>query len=104
MSVFYDHLLDLAAAERLVGRYLPDPAERAQVLEVLDASLHHVVMETIFNALPIDAHELFLVQFKDNPTADHHLTFLRRYAPDIEEQIRERARVSQKHFLDAIHE
>jgi len=103
MSVFYDYLLDLPAAESTLAEYLSDADERGRILQLLDASLHHVALDTIFRVLPADAHEVFLVQFHAKPNDEHHWVFLRRFAPNIEDLIRDNAMTSQKQFLDAIH-
>lgn len=103
MTLFYDNLIDMPALDAELAAYLPDARERAEVLAILDASLHHVVMDTIFAALPTGEHELFLVRFQDDPGAPTHLDYLRRFEPEIEARIREAAETSKRQFIDTIH-
>lgn len=103
MTLFYDDLIDLPELDSQLAAHISDPTERAEVLAILDASLHHVVMDVIFTALPTDQHELFLVQFHSKPADRAHFDFLRRYHPTIEEAIREAAATSKRQFIDTIH-
>jgi hypothetical protein len=103
MTLFYDHLIDLPALDAELAAYLPDPTERAEVLTLVDQTLHHVVMDTIFTAIPVDQHEVFLVRFHEQPDAPTHLEYLRQYQPEIEDQIRLAAEASKRQFIDTIH-
>src|ERR1044072_2162331 len=103
MNVFYDHLVNLQSLRPQLRLLLNDEAQVEEVLRELDHALHHVVMEVIFTALPSHAHENFLLQFKSDPNNARHLIFLRRYAPAIEDHIREASEQSKQKFLDTIH-
>jgi hypothetical protein len=88
MNMFYDDLLDLQSLDAELAVYLPDDGERQEILSILDATMHHVVMEAIFTNLPQEQHEIFLVLFRDVPEDSTHFDYLRQYQPDIEEVIR----------------
>ncbi len=103
MIIFYDHLLDLETLDQELSAYLPDAQERAEIVSIMDASLHHAVMDVIFTSLPTDAHELFLMQFHADPGAPEHFDLLRRYRPLIEDDIRSTAHTTKRQFLDTIH-
>lgn len=103
MTIFYDDLIDLGALDQELTSYVEDPAERAEIIEILDQSLHHVVMDVIFRNLPADVHELWLVQFTEDPSRVEHLDFLRQYQPTIEDMIRVAATESKQRFIDTIH-
>ncbi len=103
MIPFYDHLLDIDGLQQELATHLPDDAERAHILGLLDASLHHVVMDVIFTTVPVAMHEVFLVRYNEDPSSDDHLEFLRQFNPTIEEAIRYAAKHSKRQFIDAIH-
>jgi hypothetical protein len=103
MTVFYDHLVDLVAIEAELTKVLPDAQHRAHIMEMFDATLHHVMLDVVFEAIPVAHHEPFLVQFWEDPSQEGHMTFLRQHAPNIEENMRVAAEASCRQFIDSIH-
>jgi hypothetical protein len=103
MSTYYDHLIELHLLEEELKQHLPKEQERQEVMNIFDSTIHHVVLDVVFQKIPIEVHELFLVRFHAEPAASHHLSFLRQYAPDIDEHIREAAAFHRKQFIDTIH-
>ena len=103
MKLFYDHLTQLDSLRPDIERYLTVPEEIEEVLAQLDHAMTHDVLRVILLALPQSAHEEFLLRFKEDPSSEHHLVFLRQYEPEIEEHIRQISQRSKQQFLDAIH-
>jgi hypothetical protein len=103
MNVFYDHLTDWEALDTQLQAYLPEARERAEVLRIFDATLHHVVMDTILQALPADLHELYVAGFRENPADPRHLIFLRQHAPTVDSLLEVATQTAQRQFIDTIH-
>lgn len=103
MSVFYDHLVGLEEVNQALQQYIPDEAERESILQLVDQTVHHTVLETIFSLLPHNQHEVFLLRFKEDPASHTHLSYLRQFSPEAEHHIRAAIHQSHQTFIDAIH-
>lgn len=104
MIIFYDHLLPWDELDAELARRELSDDERRELLRILDASLHHTAFNVIFQGLPNNLHETFLVRFLEDPASGDHLPYLRQHLPHIEDELRlagERAKIQ---FIDAIHD
>ncbi len=102
MHVFYDHLTDLNEVQTILSSQL-QPEQVDEILALLDEALHHHVFQVVLDAIPLQTHDQFIKQFAADPSSVDHLTFIRQYAPDIEDQIRIVSQRENQRFIDAIH-
>jgi hypothetical protein len=98
MSVFYDHLLEINDLDRELEELALDYHEKAHLLDILDSTLHHAVMDTILSEIPTHSHHEFLQNFAISPHDPAHLEFLVVHSPQIETKIRDKARRTKEKF------
>lgn len=87
MSVFYDHLVGLDEIHNELLNFNLPTREHYHLLQIVDSTLHHEVLNVILLEIPQEAHEHFLVEFHNRPADPAHLEFLRQYSPEIEDKI-----------------
>jgi hypothetical protein len=100
---FYDHLLDYAALEAELEAFLPEQRHRLEIIDLFDATIHHVILDVVFEHLPTAHHELFIMRFWEDPSHHGHMSFLCQHVPDIEERLRTAVESSRRQFIDTIH-
>src|SRR3990172_4188271 len=88
MSVFYDHLINLDDLHQELLEFKLAVGEHYQLLQLADSALHHEVVGVCLDCLPIEQHENFLLQFKNQPNDPEILVLLKENDPEIENKIR----------------
>ena len=101
-KLFYDHLINIKEIIVVLDEYAIEDKEKQQILETIDETIHHHVLDVIFTHLPREHHEEFLEKLAVQP---HHASLMEfiqeRTDRDMEAEIRE----SFKRFLkELIHD
>lgn len=103
MSLFYDHLVGLEEVHNhLLDLNLPTK-EHWELLEIIDSTINHEILNIILIELPKQHHEAFLIAFKKAPHDKKHLKFLKKHAPEIEDKISQVAIELKSRIIDNIH-
>ncbi len=87
-KLFYDHLVIIEEVVALFDERNIPKDEQAELLEIIDRTMHQEILATIFANLPRKHHETFLIHFHTIPEDKKILEFLKeRITTDIEKQI-----------------
>ncbi len=87
-KIFYDHLIVIEEVIAVLDEHKLDSEERKELLQLIDETLHHEILDVIFTHLPKEKHELFLTRFHQAPHDVKLLEFLQEVtAVDIEKEI-----------------
>ena len=88
-KLFYEHLINMNRLKLKLDEYSLSDDEKKELLQSIDATIHHEVMNVILKKLPNDYHEEFLEGFTSAPHQHKHLEYLRKHsAGDIEKELR----------------
>ena len=99
-KVFYDHLIFIEEITSELDS--ADPEEREELVDLIDQTLHHHVLDLILTHLPQEQHQDFVTRLH---TAPHDVTiidYLKIHIPDIESKITTHAAKIKKHLLSDI--
>ena len=75
-KIFYDHLVILEEVDTEIKSIAEFPEEKEELWKLVDEIVHHRVMISILDKLPIEHHEEFLTRFHEAPHHDSHIDFL----------------------------
>lgn len=90
--LFYDHLVEWKKLDDVLLSLELDKEERMTLLELAEESIHTEVLILIFEELPREHHEEFLLAFHAAPHDVMHVMYLRgKGIDDIEHRIHLRA-------------
>jgi uncharacterized protein YejL (UPF0352 family) len=99
-KLFYDHLIVIEEVVAVLDEHKLKSGDRAKILELMDATLQHEILDAIFTYLPREKHEEFLEKFHRAP---HDLTlmqYLKDNSPvNIELAILDRANKTKRKLL-----
>lgn len=107
-KIFYDHLIVLEEVETEIKNIAQSPEEKEELWKLVDDIVHHRVMISILNKLPIEYHDEFLTRFREAPHHDSHIDFLNDKIAtgpeeeDIEEIIKREVKTLEKELLQEI--
>lgn len=102
-QLFYDHLIVIEEVTAVLDEHGLTKEERAELLNLIDQTLHHEILDTIFTHLPKDKHETFLTRFHACPHDVKLLVFLQEETRiDIEKEILKTANRVKRHALSSI--
>lgn len=102
-KVFYDHLVVIEDIEVEISKHEIETTARAEIMAIVDETLHHHVLTVIFDHLPKEHHERFLTRFAKAPHDETLLSFLKEHtATDMEKVIRDYARKIKREILQEI--
>ncbi len=90
-KLFWDHLIHF---DELIHelRELPfSSEEQAGLINLIDSTFHHHIMEEIMSALPKAEHDRFMQMLSERPSDQEILVYVMRFAPDIEARIKNRS-------------
>lgn len=90
-KLFWDNLIHL---DELIHelRQLPfSSEEQAELIELIDSTFHHHLLEEILSALPQKEHETFMAMLADRPYDKEIILYLARFVPDIEARLKNRS-------------
>lgn len=103
-TFFYDHIVIREEIEYVLNSYRLDSAEKDELIEIIDSTLSHHVLNVILSLLPKDKHIEFMSGFRDNPSSDTHLEYLKNHAhPEIEKEIKNQIRKVKSDIISEIH-
>ncbi len=102
MSVFYDHLVGLDEIHNEILELNLPTRKHYSLLQIVDSTLHHEILNIILLEIPIGVHEQFLIEFRNSPDKTSHLDFIRLFSPHIEEKIRASASTTKAKLLEEI--
>lgn len=89
MKVFYDHLIPWQRVDAYIRNLSLSPEERLEIVEIIEETIHTEVLIIIFENLPSEKRESWLVKFHAAPHDTTHLHFLCNHAhPQIEMKIK----------------
>ncbi|MBI2404816.1 hypothetical protein HYV22_01400 [Candidatus Gottesmanbacteria bacterium] len=100
-KIFYDHLV--AIDELVIELDSLDAVARQEIINLMDETLHHHVLDTILTHLPQEHHTAFLERFHRSPHDPELLIFLKQYMViDIENEIRKTSQKIKRNLLSAV--
>ena len=89
-KIFYDHIVSLGDVEKEIKSIAPTHGERAELWQIVDEIVHHKTLGCIFDHLPHEHHEEFLVKFHEAPHDESLLGYLKeKIGENIEEIIKQ---------------
>lgn len=93
-KLFYDHLVEIDEITGLVDRDL---------VELIDNTMHHHILDEILTHLPVEHHKTFLERLAEAPSDQGILIFIQEATViDITQAIRKRAKAVKKELLKEI--
>ncbi len=102
-KIFYDHLIILEEVESEIKSIADSPEEKEELWKLVDDIVHHRVMISILDRLPIEYHEEFLSKFHKTPHHDSHMGYLNdKIEDDIEAVIKKEVKDLEKELLHEI--
>lgn len=88
MKFFYTKYIEIEnLITELHGLDLSDK-EREHLALLVDSSLHHVILDEILSSLKEEDKKLFLNLFKEDPSSEKLIEFLKEKVEGIEEKIK----------------
>ncbi|MCL4390292.1 MAG: hypothetical protein M1484_00030 [Patescibacteria group bacterium] len=103
VKIFYDHLVLREEVIAVLDKHEIAVEEREELIELVDETLHHRVLDVILTHLPAAKHEEFLTKFHQAPHDPKLLNYLQAQTPvDIEAAIRAAAAAAKQELLDEI--
>lgn len=102
-QVFYDHLIIIDEVTTELDSYNLTSAERQTIIDLIDQTLHHRILDIILSSLPADKHEDFLSRLHRAPYDRKLLDYLRAETGiDIETEIKKEAQKVKQEILTEI--
>ena len=102
-QLFYDHLIVIEEVIAVLDEHKLTKEERTELLEFIDQTLHHEILDLIFTHLPKEKHATFLTQFHMAPHDVKLLEFLQdATSVDIEKEILKTANKVKRRALSSI--
>ncbi len=102
-KIFYDHLIIIDSVTEVLDRQSLTIEERKEVLNSVDETLHHHVLDVILTNLPSEHHQKFLSHFHQAPQDRRLLAFLKeKTVIDIEKEILKEVKKVQKEVIALI--
>lgn len=93
IKVFYNHLVVIEDIEVEISHHQLEATARAEIMAIVDETLHHHILTVILDHLPREHHQYFLSRFAKAPHDVTLLSFLKEHTvADIEKLIRDCAR------------
>lgn len=101
-KIFYDHLIQIEEIHIELDKYHLSVEERSELIQIIDETTHHRVLDTILTHLPKEKHEIFLKKFHAAPHDNSLLDFLKEDVKDIEDKIKLEAKKLKSEILSEI--
>lgn len=102
-KIFYDHLIVIEEVLEVLDTHELNPKERFELLNLIDQTLHHHILDEILALLPKVSHEEFLKKFHENPSDSSLLPFIREKSKtDVDKAIMNRANQTKKDLIKTI--
>lgn len=104
-AVFYDHLVVREEIDLQLEKYAISDLEKTEIIQLIDETLHHEMLNLILSNLPEDKHEEFLNNFHSNPENAELLDYIKQHSgKDLAKLIKEEAQKVKKELLKSIKE
>jgi hypothetical protein len=102
-KIFYDHLVIREEIDFVLNSYRLDPEEREEIVDIIDQTLHHHILNVILNYLPREKHPEFISRLHASPGDETLLDYLKTHAhPEIEAEIKKQAAKVKQEILAEI--
>ena len=102
-KVFYDHLIVREEIDLELEKYELSTVEKEELIQLIDETLHHEILNLVLANLPVEKHEEFLQQFHNDPENEHHLIYIKRITgKDLSKLIKQEAQKVKKEILSQI--
>ncbi len=102
-KIFYDHLIIIEEITAVLDEHKLSPKERTELLQLMDQTLHHRILDVILTLLPKEHHETFLTRFHKAPHDAGLIPFLKdTTGVDIEREILREANIVKKELVGTI--
>jgi len=101
-KVFFSHLIEVDPLIMLVEEILQAEKEKLEILDMIDSTLHHRIVDRILQELDEQHHEIFMHEYSQNPSNEEILVFLKKQIPDIEKVICNEAQLTQASLFEDI--
>ncbi len=99
-QLFYDHLIVIEEIVAVLDDHTVSTKDKTKILELMDATLQHEILDVIFTYLPREYHEEFLEKFRAAPGDTALMQYLKDNSPvNIELAILDRANKTKRKFL-----
>jgi hypothetical protein len=90
-KLFWDRLIHFDELIHELKQLPFSSEEQEELIEMIDSTYHHHILEEILSALPKDEHERFMQMLAGRPDDEQILVYLVRFVPDIEARIKNRS-------------
>lgn len=97
-KIFYDHLVLREEISVELDKYAVGAEGKEELVQLVDETLHHQILNTILTHLPKEKHREFLEKFHQAP----HDSQLLEYIKDFEEEIIKTAKKIKSDLLSEI--
>ena len=97
-KIFYDHLVIREEITVELDKYSLVREEKEELVQLVDETLHHQILNIILTHLPKDQHRGFLEKFHKTP----HDESLLKYIKDFEQEIIKEAQKIKRELLSEI--
>lgn len=102
-KLFYDHLIVIEEVTAVLDEHKLSAKERTKILELMDATLQHEILDVIFTYLPREYHEEFLTKFHAAPHDPALMQYLKDNSPvNVELAILDRANKTKRKLLSEV--
>lgn len=101
--IFYDHLIVIEEITAILDQHDLSRKEKSELLNLIDQTLHHHILDEILSLLPEPYHGEFMTRFHAHPDDKTLLFFLRdRSGTDMDKAIVKRADEVKKKLIKTI--
>lgn len=90
-KLFWDHLIRFDELIHELKQLPFSNEEQAELIELIDSTYHHHILEEILSALPNSEHDRFMQMLSDRPDDQEIMVYVMRFVPDIEARIKNRS-------------
>lgn len=102
-KIWYDHLVVIEEITSHLDQFEVDPEEKQELIDLIDQTLHHHVLNVLLNHLPNEHHYEFIASFHTNPADEKLLDYIKsKVQVNIEEEVRKQATRIKKEILNEI--
>ena len=89
--LFWDDLIHLDELVHELQSLPFSSDEQAELVDLIDSTYHHHILEEILSALPEEEHEPFMAMLAARPDDKEILVHITRFVPDMETRIKNRS-------------
>lgn len=87
MKYFYSHIIEIETVVSQLDEIDLNQDQKNHLAYLVDTTIHHTVLDTIFAQLPVEEHAYFVEKLKMNPEDKEIMDFLISKLDNIENQI-----------------